>query len=122
MKRLAFLAALLLPLNAAAADPVKGREIVLGRGDANCQLCHSVPGSDRPSGNIGPPLAGTGSRFSEKELRQRIADASRFNPTTIMPPYGKVDGLHGVVAQYRGKPLLTEQEIDDAVAFLLTLK
>jgi sulfur-oxidizing protein SoxX len=85
-------------------------------------LCHAIPGSDRTAGNLGPSLAGVGSRFSAEELRPRLIDAARFNPKSVMPPYGRVEGLHAVAPQYRGKPLLTDQEIEDAVAFLLTLK
>jgi L-cysteine S-thiosulfotransferase len=113
---------LLLPLTAFAGDPVKGREVVMARGDANCLLCHAIPGADRPAGNIGPSLAGVGAQLSENELRMRIADESRFNPDTVMPPYGRTDGLREVAPQYRGKPLLTAREIDDAAAFLRTLK
>ena len=120
MIRLAFI--LLWPLTAFAGDPVKGREVVMARGDANCLLCHAIPGADRPAGDIGPSLAGVGSRFSEDELHRRIADQSRFNPDTMMPPYGRTDGLSDVAPQYRGKPLLTPREIDDAAAFLRTLK
>jgi sulfur-oxidizing protein SoxX len=85
-------------------------------------LCHAIPGADRPAGNLGPSLAGVGSRFSAEELRLRLIDASRFNPKSVMPPYGRVEGLHAVAPQYRGKPLLTDQEIEDAVAFMLTLR
>ena len=120
MRRL--LAVLLLPLSAFAGDPVKGREIVLSRGDANCLLCHAVPGADRPAGNIAPSLAGIGSRLGAEELRAHINDQSRFNPDTVMPPYGRTEGLREVAPQYRGKPLLTAEQIDDVVAFLLTLK
>jgi L-cysteine S-thiosulfotransferase len=112
----------LIPGTAFPADVSKGREIVLARGDGNCLLCHAVPGADRPAGNIGPSLAGVGARLGADELRLRLIDSSRFNPDTVMPPYGRTEGLHDVAPQYRGKPLLTPQQIDDAVAFLLTLK
>jgi L-cysteine S-thiosulfotransferase len=112
----------LLPLLAFAGDVSKGREIVLAPGDGNCLLCHAVPGANRPVGNIGPSLAGVGSRLTGKEIRERIVDASRINLQSVMPPYGRTEGLHGVAPQYRGKPLLTAQQIDDAVAFLVTLK
>ena len=113
---------LFLPMVAFAGDPAKGKEIVLGRGDGNCLLCHAIPGAERTAGNLGPSLAGVGARLRAEELRLRLIDASRFNPNTVMPPYGRVEGLRGVAPQYRGKPLLTNQEIEDAVAFLLTLK
>lgn len=119
-----FLAFSLLSISSSvvAADPNLGREIVLARGDGNCLLCHAIPGADRPAGNLGPSLAGVGSRLTGKQIRERIVDASRFNPDSVMPPYGRSEGLHGVAPQYRGKALLTAREIDDAVAFLLTLR
>jgi len=120
MKVLALL--LFISGHAVAADPARGKDIVLGRGDGNCLLCHAVPGADRPAGSIGPSLAGVGSRLAEGDIAARIADASRFNPQTVMPPYGRTEGLHGVAAQYRGKPLLSPRDIADAAAFLATLK
>ena len=113
---------LFLPMVAFAGDPGRGKEIVLGRGDGNCLLCHAIPGADRAPGNLGPSLAGVGSRLGADELRSRLVDASRFNPKSVMPPYGRVEGLHAVAPQYRGKPLLTDQEIEEAVAFLSILK
>ena len=121
MKRLFALLGL-VPLLAFAGDLEKGKQVVLARGDGNCLLCHAVPGADRPAGDIGPALAGVGARLSRDEIRARIADASRFNPKTIMPPYGLTQNLHAVAPQYRGKPLLTPEQIDDAAEFLATLR
>jgi sulfur-oxidizing protein SoxX len=116
------LAALLVPLAAWAGNPDKGRTIATGRAEASCILCHAIPGAQGPGGTVGPSLAGVGARLSAEELKARIVDASRINPKTVMPPYGRVDGLYQVAAPYRGKPLLTPEQIDDVVAFLLTLK
>jgi L-cysteine S-thiosulfotransferase len=121
-RRLLFLLPLLAPLGAWGADALKGRDIVLARGDGNCLLCHAVPGAARPAGNLGPSLAGVGARLSQEEIFWRIVDASRFNRDTVMPPYGRIDDLHGVAPQYRGRPLLSTEEIEDAAAFLATLK
>lgn len=114
--------ALLLPFAAWAVDPQRGKAIATGRGEASCILCHAIPGAGAPAGNVGPSLAGVANRLSAGELRARIVDASRANPDTIMPPYGRSQGLFQVAAPYRGKPLLTPAQIDDVVAFLLTLK
>ena len=121
-RQLLFLLPLLAPLGAWGADVLKGRDIVLARGDGNCLLCHAVPGAARPAGNLGPSLAGVGARLSEEEIFWRIVDASRFNRDTVMPPYGRIEDLHAVAPQYRGRPLLSTEEIQDAAAFLATLK
>ena len=107
---------------AGRGDPARGREIVLSR-DSNCILCHAVPDSGvRFMGDLGPPLAGAGARLTAGQLRLRIADSMRLNPDTIMPSYYRVEGLTGVAAQYRGRPVLTAQQIEDVVAYLLTLR
>jgi len=103
-------------------DPVNGRAIVVKR-ESTCLLCHSGPFPDqRFQGDLSPTLKGTGSRWSEGELRLRLVDASRLNPVTIMPSYYRIDGLTRVAANFRGKPVLTAEQIEDVVAFLMTLK
>jgi L-cysteine S-thiosulfotransferase len=74
------------------------------------------------SGNLAPDLAGVGSRWSAGQMRLRLVDATRLNPDTIMPPYYRVDGLTRVGAAWRGKPILTADQIEDVVAFLSTLR
>jgi sulfur-oxidizing protein SoxX len=108
---------------AAAGDPARGRELVLARTSANCVLCHAVPDpAVKFAGNVGPSLAGVGSRLTEAQLRLRVADNLRVNPATVMPSYYKVDGLDRVASAYHGMPVLTAQEVEDVVAWLSTLK
>jgi L-cysteine S-thiosulfotransferase len=110
------------PLAAAPGDAERGREIVFGR-DSNCLLCHAVPEPGaRAMGNLGPPLRGAGARLSEGQLRLRVVDSIRLNPHTIMPSYYRVDGLNQVAAALRGKPVLNAQQVEDVVAYLLTLR
>jgi sulfur-oxidizing protein SoxX len=86
-------------------------------------LCHAGPfGDARFQGNIGPNLSGTGARWSEGQLRLRIVDASRINPDTIMPPYYRITDLNRVAPEFRGKPVLTAEQIEDVVAYLTTLR
>jgi len=110
------------PLAAAPGDPARGRGVIMGR-DGNCLLCHAVPGTGkRIMGDLGPPLAGVGARLTAGQLRLRVADSQRLNPQSIMPSYYRVDGLNEVAKNWRGKPVLTAQEVEDTVAFLVTLR
>jgi len=103
-------------------DPVNGRALVVKR-ENTCLLCHSGPFPDqRFQGNLSPDLTGTGSRWTEAELRLRMVDASRLNAATIMPSFYRVEGLNRVAANFRGAPVLTAEQIEDVVAYLMTLK
>ena len=109
-------------LSAAPGDAARGKEVVVAR-DSNCLLCHAVPDSGtRAMGNVGPALAGVGGRLSEGQLRLRIVDSTRLNRETIMPSYYRVEGLNQVAEAWRGKPVLTAQQVEDTVAYLLTLR
>jgi L-cysteine S-thiosulfotransferase len=104
-------------------DPVRGRAIVADRQVGLCLLCHSGPiPEERFQGDLAPSLAGAGSRWNEAQLRARIADSARMNPKTIMPSYYKTDGLDRVAPSFKGKTILSAQQIEDVVAYLATLK
>jgi sulfur-oxidizing protein SoxX len=104
-------------------DPARGRAIVANRQVGLCLLCHSGPfPQDRFQGNLAPDLKDAGARWSAGELRLRIVDARKVNPDTIMPPYYVTEGLTRVAPALRGKPLLTAQQIEDVVAYLVTLR
>ena len=104
-------------------DAARGRAIVTNRQVGLCLLCHSGPFSEEKfQGNLAPDLSGAGARWSEGQLRLRIVDASRINPDTMMPPYYRIDRLQRVAPGYRGKPVLTAEQIEDVVAFLETLR
>lgn len=113
--------AILTPL-AAAGDAARGREVLAGR-DANCLLCHAVPETgERFMGNIAPSLSGVAGRLSEAQLRLRVVDLARLNRDTVMPSYYKIEGLSQVAPAYRGKPILSAQQIEDIIAYLRTLQ
>lgn len=110
-------------LSGAPGDPERGRVIVLSRQSGLCILCHSGPfPEERFQGNLAPDLALSASRLSAAQLRARIVDANRFNPDTIMPPYFKKDHSARIAPQFADKTILTAQEIEDVVAFLVSLK
>jgi sulfur-oxidizing protein SoxX len=101
----------------------RGRAIVANRSLGLCLLCHGAPiPEERFQGNLAPSLAGAGARWSEGQLRLRIVDASRLNADTIMPPYYRLTGLHRVADNFRDKPILNAEQIEDVVAYLASLK
>lgn len=104
-------------------DAARGRAIVANRSVGLCLLCHSGPiAEERFQGDIAPSLAGAGSRWSEGQLRLRIVDGSRLNADTIMPAYYRTEGLQRVARSFEGKTILSAAQVEDVVAYLLTLK
>ena len=104
-------------------DPARGKAAALSREGGNCFLCHSFPDAgETPLGNIGPPLAGVGARLTAAQLRLRLVDSTRINRASVMPAYYRTEGLQRVASAYAGKPLLTAQQVEDVVAYLLTLR
>lgn len=111
------------PLTATPGDAARGRAIVVNRQLGLCLLCHTGPfAEERFQGNLAPDLSGAGARWSEGQLRLRLVDSRRVDPQSIMPAYGRADGLDRVGAAWRGKTLLSAQQVEDVVAFLKTLR
>jgi sulfur-oxidizing protein SoxX len=109
-------------LTGTPGDATRGRALILERTNT-CILCHSGPfPEEKFQGDLAPNLSGSGSRWSVGQLRLRLVDASRFTPGTIMPSYYRVDELDRVAANWRGKPILSAEQIEDIVAYLATLR
>ena len=49
-------------------------------------------------------------------------DATIINEDTIMPAFYRNVGLHRVLKKFKGKTVLSAQEVEDVLAYLLTLK
>lgn len=110
-------------LTGAKGDPARGRAIVANRQVGLCLLCHRGPfAEERFQGNLAPDLTAVGARLSEGQIRLRIVDPAKVNPDTIMPAYFRTEGLTRVAPAFRGKTVLTAEQIEDIVAFLITLK
>lgn len=109
-------------LTGAKGDPARGRAIVANRQVSLCLLCHTGPfPEERFQGNLAPDLRES-ARLTEAEIRLRLVDPARVNPKTIMPAYYRASGLTNVAPAYRGKTVLSAQQIEDVVAYLLSLR
>jgi L-cysteine S-thiosulfotransferase len=106
---------------AAAGDAARGREVFMARDGGHCVLCHAAPGV-AIAGNVGPSLAGVGERLTPGQIRLRIADMPRVNPDAAMPAFHRTEGLTRVAPEYRGKPALSGQQVEDLVAWLSALR
>lgn len=134
MRRSLFLLLLLFPLGGLASDsqpalieiqgdPTTGLAVFNDRDGGHCILCHQVSSDPAPfQGNLGPSLDDIGSRLGANQLRYRIVDSSRLNPRTIMPAYYRTQGLSQVQEGYRDQPILTAEDIEHLIAYLITLR
>jgi len=108
-----------------SADPgnaMRGRAIIASRQSGLCLLCHSGPfPEERFQGNLAPELKASVARLNAPQLRARIVNAAHFNPQTIMPAYYQTNHLNRVAPKFIGQTILNGQEIEDVVAFLMTL-
>lgn len=110
-------------LTGVPGDAARGRAIVVSRQRGACLLCHAGPFPEEPGqGDLAPSLAAVGARLDAGELRLRLVLPQRINPDTIMPSYRRVDDLQRVGAGWRGKPLLSAQDVEDVIALLATLR
>jgi sulfur-oxidizing protein SoxX len=88
-----------------------------------CPLCHQVPSTtDRFQGDIASSLAGAGARWTVPQLRLRIVDSRRVSADSVMPSYYKLNGLTRVGTNWRDKPILDAQQVEDVVAWLASLQ
>lgn len=112
------------PIGGKRGDAERGRRLSIERAKGNCIACHAlpIPEAEFP-GELGPPLIGVGNRLSEGEIRLRVVDSKQINPATIMPGYYRDPKLlNHVKKKFRGKTLLSAQEVEDLVAYLVTLR
>lgn len=118
-------------LSGAPGNPEEGARIMTTNALGNCVACHAIGAMPdvQFQGTIAPPLDGVASRYSEAELRGLVANAKMTFEGTFMPAFYKTEGFIRPGAGYTGKapegelaPILTAQQIEDVVAYLMTLK
>ena len=112
------------PLCGLVGDAERGRVLAADSHGGNCLACHQMPIPEESfHGTIGPPLNGIGARYSEAQIRLRIVDEQQINPFTIMPGFYRDPAEANRVADaYWGKTFLSAQQVEDLVAYLVTLQ
>jgi L-cysteine S-thiosulfotransferase len=110
-------------LTGKAGDAKRGRKLAINRKKGNCLACHTMPAPKQADhGTIGVTLYAIGKRYNIGQLRLRLVDSKRINPATIMPAFYRNTGLHRVQKKWKGKTVLKAQEVEDILAYLMTLK
>ncbi|SIO04740.1 sulfur-oxidizing protein SoxX [Rhodovulum sp. ES.010] len=120
------------PLTETPGDPAEGRKVVGGKSLGNCVSCHAIGEMARDvpfHGEVGPELDGVAGRYPEAMIRGIVTNSKNVFEGTVMPAYYKVDGFVRPGEGFSGKPvegevepLLTAQQVEDVVAYLMTLK
>ena len=116
-------------LTGVPGDPENGA-VLMNRGAGNCIACHAVTAlAHLPfHGDVGPSLDGAAQRWSEAALRGIVVNAKNVFPDTMMPsfyytgPYVRPgDAYTGKAHEGEMQPMLTAQDVEDVVAYLMTL-
>jgi sulfur-oxidizing protein SoxX len=86
--------------------------------------CHvNADASDQSfHGEVGPSLDGVADRWEEADLRGLVINSKMMNEGTIMPAFYSVDNGIRPLKKFTGKTILNAQQVEDIVAYLLTLK
>lgn len=118
-------------LTGVPGDAANGVKVMTTNALGNCVACHQIaalPEVEFP-GDIGPPLDGAADRWTEAQLRGIVTNAKMTFDGTFMPAFYKEDGFIRPGDGFTGKagaeplaPILDAQQIEDVVAFLMTLK
>jgi sulfur-oxidizing protein SoxX len=102
----------------------RGRKVAISGSKGNCLACHRMPIPEEEfHGELGPSLVTIGSKYDEGKIRLRVVDIQELLPDSLMPPmYMNPADLTDVAKKFQGRTVLTAQEVEDLVAYLLTLK
>ncbi len=112
-------------LSGMAGDAAKGKLLFSNRKLGNCLACHvNKDLADKPfHGEIGPPLDGVAGRYSVPEMRAILVNSKLvLSEDTIMPGFYQPDAGARVIKKFKGKTILSAQQIEDIIAYLQTLK
>ena len=117
MKSWFYILSISFSLSNALAQTAEGKpsgyELMTSKQYGNCIACHDMPGVQGMVSNFAPSLKGVGQKFSAQELTQWVVDARRFNPDTLMPPFGST---HELKLVRPARVILTNEQIAQVVS------
>ena len=90
----------------------------------NCLACHQNEDlrAEPFHGEVGPMMDGAGDRWSEAELRGIVVNSKMMFDGTIMPSFYRTTNGARPLDKFAGKTILSAEQVEDVVAYLLTLK
>jgi sulfur-oxidizing protein SoxX len=107
------------------ADPEEGALVFASKSLGNCLACHANKDlkSQLFHGDVGPSLDGVGARWDEPAIRAIVVNSKAvFGPDTVMPGFYSLDVGVDVRKDLVGKTILTGEQVENLVAYLVTLK
>jgi sulfur-oxidizing protein SoxX len=107
------------PLTSTPGAAARGKALIAAKGAASCLECHTIKKDKLNGGTKGPALDGVGAVLTPAQLRLTVVDFARVNPKVTMPSFHK---SASILSAGDGKPTLSAQEVEDVVAYLVTLK
>ena len=111
-------------LTGVAGDATEGRVVFANRKLGNCLACHVNTEMPEQSfqGEVGPALDEAADRYDEAQLRGIVSNSKMTFDGTIMPAFYVQDGYFRPLKGFEGASILTAQQVEDVVAYLMTLK
>ncbi len=113
-----------LALTGVAGDAASGRKLFMNRKKGNCLACHvnSDMAEQTFHGEVGPELDGVADRWNTAELRGILVNSKNMFEGTIMPAFYRDSGYNRILKKFDGKTILSAQEVEDLLAYVMTLK
>lgn len=114
-----------LSLTGKPGNPAEGKKWVVNGKLGNCLACHKNEDMKDQlfHGDFGPPLDGAGTRWTAGQLRAILVNSKMvFGEATVMPAFYRDSGFNKPLKQFVGKTVLSAEQIEDIVAYLITLK
>lgn len=112
-------------LTGVEGNAAEGRKIFANRGLGNCLACHAVTSYPEElfHGDVGPSLDGVADRWTPEQLRAIVVNSKAvFSEETVMPGFYSLEVGLNVDEKRAGQTVLDAQQVEDVVAYLMTLK